>query len=66
MQARRIIEARDHIAQAAFAAMRRVEAEAALSRLSRGEGARLDSAVVPDSAEPSWRSSVRPMPASRS
>jgi hypothetical protein len=31
----RIIEARDHIAQAAYAAMRRVEAEAALCRLSR-------------------------------
>jgi len=30
MQARRIIEARDRIAQAAYAAMRRVEAEAAL------------------------------------
>jgi hypothetical protein len=35
MQAMRIIEARDHIAQAAYAAMRRVEAEAALRRWSR-------------------------------
>jgi hypothetical protein len=35
MQATRIIEARDHIAQAAYAAMRRVEADAALCRLSR-------------------------------
>jgi hypothetical protein len=35
MQAMRIIEARDHIAQAAYAAMRRVEAEAALCRWSR-------------------------------
>ena len=35
MQAMRIIEARDHIAQAAYAAMHRVEAEAALCELSR-------------------------------
>jgi hypothetical protein len=35
MQGIRILEARDHIAQAAYAAMRRVEAEAARSRLSR-------------------------------
>jgi hypothetical protein len=34
MQAMRIIKARDHIAQAAYAAMLRVEAEAALCRLS--------------------------------
>jgi hypothetical protein len=34
MQAMRIIKARDHIAQAAYAAMRRVEAEAAMRRLS--------------------------------
>jgi hypothetical protein len=35
MQAMRIIEVRDHIAREAYAAMRRVEAEAALSRRSR-------------------------------
>jgi hypothetical protein len=35
MQARRILEARDHIAEAAYAAMRRVETDAALCRLSR-------------------------------
>jgi hypothetical protein len=35
MQAQRIIEARNQIAQAAYAAMRRVEAEAALCSLSR-------------------------------
>jgi hypothetical protein len=35
MQATRFIEARDHIAQAAYAAMRRVEADAELCRLSR-------------------------------
>jgi hypothetical protein len=36
VQARRIIEARDHIARAADAAMRRVEADAALWRRVRG------------------------------
>jgi hypothetical protein len=50
MRAMRIIEARDHIAQAAFAAMRRIEAEAALCRLSRGEGARLGTSLLSDSA----------------
>jgi hypothetical protein len=35
MQGIRILEARDHIAQAAYAAMRRVEAEAARCRVSR-------------------------------
>jgi hypothetical protein len=38
MQATRIIEARDHIAQAAYAAMRRVEAEAALCASCRAPG----------------------------
>jgi hypothetical protein len=41
MQAKRIIEARDHIAQAAYAAMNRVEAEAALRASSRAPRERL-------------------------
>jgi hypothetical protein len=44
VQARRIIEERDHIARAADAAMRRVEADAALWR---GAKRRQDSAITP-------------------
>jgi hypothetical protein len=37
MQAIRIIETRDHIAEAAYAAMRRIEAHAAWWRRVKGE-----------------------------